>query len=446
MPKPKWKLNTIYISERLQESLRPISRCALTTVVAPMGYGKTTAVNWYLEERAKAGPLRVVRISVYSDNLAIFWRSAQDAFARAGIDLLREYACPTDAAGGGLLADDLCHELAGETPCYLFIDDFHLLTDQRVTAFLCMLAGRLPANVHLIIASRDRFLPAAEIVRLGARVYRLGTEQLRLNHTELAVYAHRCGTELSDAQAESLLYSSEGWFSAVYLNLRTLSEHGALPERDSDIFTMFTAAMIEPLPQRQQEFLAVMGLADEFTAEMARFVTGDADAEELLAVLTAQNAFVKRLPDGVTYRFHHMMKECAERTFRMLDAETQRRCRERYGAWYEAVSSRHGGLPALRGLRRAAARGAGGCGHPARVAAPVGGAGRSRRMSRRCSEGAPVRASGADAQYVQLAQYPENAGAQGAPARRTGGASRAARGGARQPAGRMRPDHELPLL
>lgn len=98
---------------------------------------------------------------------------------------------------------------------------------------------------------------------------------------------------------------------------------------------MFTAAMIEPLPQRQQEFLAVMGLADEFTAEMARFVTGDADAEELLAVLTAQNAFVKRLPDGVTYRFHHMMKECAERTFRTLDAETQRRCRERYGAWYE---------------------------------------------------------------------------------------------------------------
>ena len=58
MPKPKWNLNTIYISERLQESLRPISRCRLTTVVAPMGYGKTTAVNWYLEERAKTEPLR----------------------------------------------------------------------------------------------------------------------------------------------------------------------------------------------------------------------------------------------------------------------------------------------------------------------------------------------------------------------------------------------------
>ena len=93
--------------------------------------------------------------------------------------------------------------------------------------------------------------------------------------------------------------------------------------------------MIEPLAQRQQEFLAVMGLADEFTAEMARFVTGDADAEELLAVLTAQNAFVKRLPDGVTYRFHHMMKECALRVVLTLPQERRNDCRRRFGAWYE---------------------------------------------------------------------------------------------------------------
>ena len=129
------------------------------------------------------------------------------------------------------------------------------------------------------------------------------TKEAWLNHTELAIYAHRCGTELSDAQVESLLYSSEGWFSAVYLNLRTLSERGVLPSRNSDIYTTFTAAMIDPLPEKQREFLAVMGLADEFTVEMARFVSGDADAERLLAVLTEQNAFVKCLPDGVTFRF-----------------------------------------------------------------------------------------------------------------------------------------------
>ena len=338
MPKPKWNLNTIYISERLQESLRPISRCAMTTVVAPMGYGKTTAVNWYLAERAKAETLRIIRVSVYSDNLAIFWKSVQEAFARAGFPFLRDYPCPTDAAGGGLLVDDLCHALADDTPCYLFIDDFHLHTDKRASLFLCMLANRLPSNVHLIVASRDRFLPAAEVVRLGARVYQIGTEQLRLNHTELAVYAHRCGTELSDAQVESLLYSSEGWFSAVYLSLRTLSERGVLPSRHSDIYSTFTAAMIDPLPQKQWEFLAVMGLADEFSAEMAQHITGDADAGQILSLLTEQNAFVARLPDGVTYRFHHMMKECAERSFLAMSAETQQLYWERFGLWYEQHS------------------------------------------------------------------------------------------------------------
>ena len=85
--------------------------------------------------------------------------------------------------------DDLCHELAGEASCYIFVDDFHLLTDRRASMFLCMLANRLPVNVHLIVASRDRFLPAGETVRLGSRVYQIGTEQLRLNHTAVS-YTH----------------------------------------------------------------------------------------------------------------------------------------------------------------------------------------------------------------------------------------------------------------
>lgn len=107
MPKPKWNLNTVYISERLQESLRPVSRCALTTVVAPMGYGKTTAVNWYLEERARLEPVKMLRVSVYSDNLAILWKSVQDAFARAGFGFMRDCDCPEDAASGGLPADEI---------------------------------------------------------------------------------------------------------------------------------------------------------------------------------------------------------------------------------------------------------------------------------------------------------------------------------------------------
>ena len=51
---------------------------------------------------------------------------------------------------------------------------------------------------------------------------------------------------------------------------------------------------------------------------MARFVTEEPETERLLGALTAQNAFASRLPDGVTYRFHHMMKACAAQVFRTL--------------------------------------------------------------------------------------------------------------------------------
>lgn len=84
MSKRKPSFNTIYISERVQECLRPIARCALTTVVAPMGYGKTTAINWFLAEKTKGGKAVAIRMSSYSGSIPLYGRSAQDAFRYAG--------------------------------------------------------------------------------------------------------------------------------------------------------------------------------------------------------------------------------------------------------------------------------------------------------------------------------------------------------------------------
>ena len=337
MPKRKPSFNTIYISERVQECLRPIARCALTTVVAPMGYGKTTAINWFLAEKTKGGKAVAIRLSIYSEKLPMLWRSAQDAFRFAGLDVLSAFDFPTSEAAATLVLEELCRAFSsGKTAYYLFLDDFHLLRDERAVRFICRISARLPENAHLIVASRDRFLPAGEIVRLGGNLHQIGMEHLRLNHTELAVYAHRCGAELSEQQLEALLRSSEGWFSAIYLNLRALSERGRLPDASSDIFEMFTAAMIDPLPPGRQEFLAVMGLADEFTAEMALFVTENPETDAIIQDLTCQNAFVTRLPDSQRYRFHHMMKECALRKFRTLPEQSQICYWNRFGSWYGA--------------------------------------------------------------------------------------------------------------
>lgn len=52
--------------------------------------------------------------------------------------------------------------------------------------------------------------------------------------------------------------------------------------------------------------------------------------------MTRQNAFITPLPDGVSFRFHHMMKECTQRAFAMLSHEKQTDFRNRYGQWYES--------------------------------------------------------------------------------------------------------------
>ena len=46
MAKRKQNLTGLYISPRLRDSLAPIGRCALTTVVAPMGYGNIYLKDW----------------------------------------------------------------------------------------------------------------------------------------------------------------------------------------------------------------------------------------------------------------------------------------------------------------------------------------------------------------------------------------------------------------
>lgn len=349
MPKEKISLNSIYISDRLQKSLQPVSNSALTAITAPMGYGKTTAVNWYLSRLAKDSQALLIRISIYSQNLSIFWKSVQNAFSFAGLNFLENYDCPEDEASAGFLTEILCYRLEKCENCYIFIDDFHLLKDDRVATFLCRMAGRIPENVHLIVASRNHFISDDWIVRLGGRLHRIEIDDLRLNAGELSAYIRRCGTSMTESQLEQLLKSSEGWFAAVYLNLCSFSKSGELPGKTSDIYQMFSASMLNPLPEDRKEFLSAMGLADEFTEEMAEFITKREDVHQILKMLTRQNAFVACLNDGQTYRFHHMMKECAFRAFRTLDDSRQAFYYERYGAWYE----KHGAyIYALSAYRR----------------------------------------------------------------------------------------------
>lgn len=78
----------------------------------------------------------MIRISIYSDNLSVFWQSVQKAFAFAGLDFLDNYSCPSDAASAGMLADELCYSLSGQISYYILLMIFICWANLMLQIFL----------------------------------------------------------------------------------------------------------------------------------------------------------------------------------------------------------------------------------------------------------------------------------------------------------------------
>ena len=150
MPRKKNDLNTIYISERLQEKL---SDLPVHPDNGDSSYGLWARllfcfVNWYLNERVKKDHGVVIRISIYTNSLPIFWKSVQNAFRFAGFDFFEEYECPSDPASGGLFADDLSPPSGRQDRCIFLLTIFIFLRMQ----------GSVNSSVHYQGGSRKMFI------------------------------------------------------------------------------------------------------------------------------------------------------------------------------------------------------------------------------------------------------------------------------------------------
>ena len=71
-------LNDIFISERLKRRLNEVNTYPITTVIAPMGFGKTTAMNWWSKRQKKVKPMPLFYVKLLLRTvLRIFgWASA----------------------------------------------------------------------------------------------------------------------------------------------------------------------------------------------------------------------------------------------------------------------------------------------------------------------------------------------------------------------------------
>lgn len=331
-------LNEIYISDRLKQRLSEIDHFFITTIIAPMGYGKTTAVGWWARHQAKYNADAVIlRQMIISDSMTDFW----SGFCRAIhnyptlAEQVKTLGYPEDTRSMSMLAE-LLENVALEDSnhqIYYILDDIHILHRKHLVPLLLFLSRCLPDCIHIILISRNQIFSAEERMRLGGGLGEITVDDLRLNGLEVAAYAKRCGLAVHAVDVKALTIASEGWISMVYLNFKAYVQNGSWLSGSTDIFTLIDQVLLAPLPERQREFLILNGMADEFTEEQAAFLWKQPDTTKLLGFLSKNNAFITRNEIGV-YRYHHMLRQCARQKFSEKPESYQKENFSRLGQWY----------------------------------------------------------------------------------------------------------------
>jgi LuxR family maltose regulon positive regulatory protein len=194
---------------RLVERLTGALDVRLTLVSAPAGFGKTTAlVDWLTTSEVPAAWIPLVEAD---NDRARFLR-----YLWAGAAMLGGDATGAIGDGGpGTNVDDVIDEVAlllaeRPEPRVLVLDDYHVITAPDVRCAVGVLLDRLPAQAHVVIATReDPTLPLARL-RAHGELLELRAEALRFTNQEAQAFlSDRMGVKLSDDDLATLMARTE---------------------------------------------------------------------------------------------------------------------------------------------------------------------------------------------------------------------------------------------
>ena len=333
-------LDDIFITQRLKDRLSKIGSHPITTVIAPMGYGKTTAIKWWSTRRTKNNESSLFfRQMIMTDSVTDFWTGFCKLFKESPVlyDQLITLGYPRDVQTLALCSEILNAALSEyKKDIYFILDDLHILPSKIITPLILFFAKNLQNKIHIVLLSRNQIFNEEERMKLGHLLGEISAYDLRLNTKELHEYAKRCGLKASDEELDTLATLSEGWFSIVYLNFKSYEKNGKWLSGSTDIFSLINEVLLEPLSEEEREFLILLGISNEFTKEQAAYLwetdNVNTDSEELLNSLSRNNAFITKTDN--LYRYHHMLQQCTRYFFSKKTPEYQQKSYTRLGDWY----------------------------------------------------------------------------------------------------------------
>lgn len=349
------KLGASVRRERLIEALQERRDCRLTLVLGGAGSGKTTLISAWRQELVKADH-DVAWYNLGPDDDEAQFASYMVASC-ASIGLALAPASPATfhdhSAENSLdaLLPALVNEIEDhEKAVYLVIEDLHYVASAAIHLFLERLIASAPANLHLVLSSRKRPALAIEALRAKNELSEISFSELRFTVEETAAFLRvRAIRSLTMHDVAALHQLTDGWPAGLQLAAFALrrsanpqlelklmaSPQGVNKEDAFDTYVKEVAA--ESLDEEELSFLTRLSACRRFNRELARIVTGNERAEELLQRLASEELFIVPIEsedDDPLFRFHRLFARFLQERLLELPEDELRTLNLKASRWF----------------------------------------------------------------------------------------------------------------
>lgn len=334
--------------ERLTRKLNQLYTCKLTLVVAPAGFGKTTLISEWVENRqVDVAWLSLDGLNLTGHEFVLYiihtLRQLDDAIGHSAQTLLQASSQSIIEEVLTLLVNDL---LTITVPVILTLDDYHSLANQaNINTILQFLIHNMPSNIHIIMISRE--LPDMNLSRLRAQTQLLEITSAELRFTAIEVarfFDDVMAIQLSDSQRLKLESKTEGWVTGLQLAgnsiLKTNDAEAFIHEFSGHNYAI-RQYLLEEVFQYQSEqiqtFLITTAFLEELCADLCNAVLQITDSQVILDQLEASQLFI--VPQDYQhqwYRYHGIFKEFLNPLLNNRQPETIQTLYRRASNWYEA--------------------------------------------------------------------------------------------------------------
>jgi LuxR family transcriptional regulator, maltose regulon positive regulatory protein len=334
--------------QRLTQRLDAGLQGKLTLVCAPAGFGKSTLLGawvqscehpsaWLSLDAEERDPNRFVAY------LTASLRSISADLGEGALALAQARPRPPPET----VLIHLINRLAMRRGrLVVVLDDYQLASSPEVDALLAFLLDNMPAQLHLVVVSRE--VPAIVLARLRAQgqLLEIGQDDLRFDAEETSLFLNRSmALGLTEPQVRALDARTEGWPAGLQMAAASLAG-----QSDADKFIQsFTGShrlvldyLLEEVLQRQpadvQAFLLRTSILDRMCPELCDAIMQAELGHASLRYLELSNLFVVPLDDERRwYRYHHLFGAMLQQRLREKEALAPLPpLHLRASAWYEA--------------------------------------------------------------------------------------------------------------